>query len=113
MERCTLRHGDKVKFEFTIYEQTYHKKDGDLFKARQNTGRKVAPGNVGTVVSIHEQKWGMQFIKDERGVLIPVDSHVQWLVSVDFGDGLIEAVRARSAILVSRRRGTASQRSSR
>lgn len=110
-KRCTLSLGDKVKFEFTIYEQEYFRNEaaGDIRKCRQNTGRKIPPGTVGTVVSVHEQEWALREYQDGKGNLCVETVPVQWLVSVDFGNDFIEALRAESAIRVRRQRGTASQ----
>lgn len=112
MERrnSKLNLGDKVSFPFTVYEQCYFKNEaaGDLWKCRQNTGRKIPPGTVGTVVSVHQQTWGVEAI-DERGQVYTDELPVQWLVSVDFGDDFIEALRTESAKLIRRAPRSASQ----
>ncbi len=105
MERrnSKLNLGDKVSFPFTIYEQCYFKNEarGDLWKTRQNTGRKIPPGTIGTVVSVHQQTWGVEAV-DENGQIYTDHLPIQWLVSVDFGDDFIEALRTESAKIVSR-----------
>lgn len=113
MERrnSKLKLGDKVSFPFTIYEQEYFKNEalGDLWKTRQNTGRKIPPGTIGTVVSVHTQGWGVEKFCPETNKYETETLEVQWLVSVDFGNDFIEALRTESATLIKKAPASSSQ----